>query len=181
MSSPKYWDQVLEALSRKFIEIITEFLSVPRPLDVALEKDFVGLAKYLVKTRKSFFLVAPEWLKSSTVFESSPVSEQILHGDWNNTNYPSNVEEIILPYLADNPEACRCYQDRIRELFDAGHFKPIEPCIRIAKVLSLPPIDIEDIELANLLETLNQLKQHRPDDTTSSLLQLETYHGCHCD
>ena len=183
MTSSNFWDTSLVALAEKFKEILNEFEALARPLNSDLEKDFIGLAKYLVKTRSSFNTVAPGWLHECSAKNQLVEVETIVDDNWK-LDYPNPLQNLILPYLAQNLEECKKHRKRLIDYFDAGHFAPLEPCLRISKALSLPPRDFEDIELANLQEILNHLKIGNESEHTnleSKLLQFETYHGCHCD
>lgn len=177
-----FWESIRESLSAKFLEIVQEFMALSRPLDADLEKDFIGLAKYLVKSRKGFDTVAPDWFKTSCdgCCKSALAAAEGLLKEWN-LNDLDAMEQLILPYLAENPDACHQHRLHLIELFESGHFSPLDPCLRICSTLSLPPKDFEDVELANLQDILNQLKHCKQDDSASKLIQLETYHGCHCD
>ncbi len=173
-----FWDSALEALVAKFAEILNEYSCISKnPLNEDLRKDFVGLAKYLVKTRESFKSVAPEWVCCDHNGET--VNVNLFEENWK-LEYPNFLHDTIIPYLARHPELCEQYRSRLTEYFESGNFTPLELCIRIAKALALPPQEFEDVELANLQEILNHLKRGCCTEQ-ESLLHFETYHGCHCD
>lgn len=56
------WDDILAALRAKYIQVLEGYLQLNN-VDVDLNKDFVGLVKYICKTRPSFRAVTPVHLQ----------------------------------------------------------------------------------------------------------------------
>lgn len=62
------WDDILDALRDKYSQILDEYSHLHN-LDEDLNKDFVGLVKYICKTRPSFKEVTPLHLQDPSSME----------------------------------------------------------------------------------------------------------------